>query len=98
MKDNIRKTIDILETAASSGKMPRPLKTVADFACAVHCVKIIQSGETATTVQSAVAEFFKKQGFRVEALGIGWKIPRKSKRVRGVDYSVPHKRSKINAD
>ena len=74
MKDNIRKAIDTLETAASSGKMPRQLKTAADFTCAVHCVKTMQSGETASTVQSAVAEFFKKQGFSVEAEGIGWKI------------------------
>lgn len=74
MKDNIRKAIDILETAASSGKMPRQLKTVADFTCAVHCVKTMLIGETVSTVQSAVAEFFKKHGFIVKAEGIGWNI------------------------
>jgi len=74
MKDNIRKAIDILENAASSGKMPLPLKTAGDFTCAVYCVKTILNGETASTVQSSVAEFFKKQGFIVNTEGIGWKI------------------------
>lgn len=74
MKDNIRKAIDILENAASSGKMPRLLKTATDFTCAVHCVKTMQGGETASTVQSAVAEFFKMHGFIVKSEGIGWKI------------------------
>ena len=74
MNDNIRKVIDILESAGSSGKMPRQLKTIADFNCAVHCVQTMQGGETASTVQSAVAEFFKKHGFSVKSEGIGWKI------------------------
>ena len=72
--DKIAKVADILETAASSGKLPRQLKTQAEFYTACECVKVIAKNGSATFIQSALKDFFTKHGFKVQEEGIGWRV------------------------
>ena len=72
--DKIAEVADILETAASSGKLPRLLKTVADFRSACHLLRILRDEGSALCFIDNGKEFFLKQGFKVQKEGINWRI------------------------
>lgn len=74
MQSKIKKAFDALECAASSGKLPRPIKTAAAFYAALECLKALANVGTASTVQQEVSDFFSKHGFKVAEEGIGWRF------------------------
>ena len=74
MENKMRTVFCELEIAVHSGVFPRCMRTSAEVYDAVECVSTMLSDGSATTVQSAVAEFFKEHGFSVKTEGIGWRI------------------------
>lgn len=73
-KNKIAKVVDILECAESSDKLPRHLKTLADFNTAWYLVQMIQSNGQALTFVQNVKDFFFSHGFKVKKEGINWMI------------------------
>lgn len=72
--NKIERVADILERAASSGKIPRALKTPDNCYYVGECVKRLSAGQSASCIQSEVKDFFQKNGFTVTEEGIGWRI------------------------